>query len=123
MTNIGSMLGSCLEKSRAKLETWNKMEFGHVGRKVTELQKRLEWLELQPSSPDINHELKSTYVELNCWLEKEDDMWRQQSRLNWFQSGDRNTSFFHAKASTQQKKIFIKGIMDINEVCKRMIRR
>ena len=123
VTNTGSMLGSCLEKSRAKLETWNKTEFGHVGRKVTELQKRLEWLELQPSSPDINHELKSTRVELNCWLEKEDDMWRQQSRLNCFQSGDRNTSFFHAKASTQQKKIFIKGIMDINEVCKRMIRR
>ena len=92
------------------------MEFGHVGRKVTELQKRLEWLELQPSSPDINRELLSTHVQLNCWLDKEDDMWRQRSRLNWFQLRDRNTSFFHAKASTWQKKIFIEGIMDVNGV-------
>ena len=96
VTNIGSMLGSCLEKSRVRLENWNKTEFGHVARKVTELQKRLEWLELQPSSPDINRELLSTHVELNCWLDKEDDMWRQRSRLNWFQLGNRNTSFFHA---------------------------
>ena len=96
VTNIGSMLGSCLEKSRVRLENWNKTEFGHVAKKVSELQKRLEWLELQPSSPDINRELLSTHVELNCWLDKEDDMWRQWLRLNWFQLGNRNTSFFHA---------------------------
>ena len=116
MTNTGCLLGICLEKSRVKLENWNKMEFSHVGMKVTELQKRLEWLEFQPSSPIINRELLSTRVELNHWLDKKDDMWRQRSSLNWFQSGDRNTSFFHAKASAQQKENFIKGIMDVNEV-------
>lgn len=36
VTNIGSMLGSCLEKSRVKLENWRKTEFGHLGRKLTE---------------------------------------------------------------------------------------
>ena len=96
VTNIGIMLGSCLEKSWVRLENWNKTEFGHVAKKVSELQKRLEWLELQPSSPNINRELLSTHVELNCWLDKDDDMWRQRSRLNWFQLGNRNTSFFHA---------------------------
>lgn len=43
-------------------------------------------------------------------------MWRQLSRLNWFQSGDRNTSYFHAKASAQQKKNFIEGILDKHEI-------
>ena len=116
LTSSGCMLGSCLEKCRSKLETWNKMEFGHVGRRVTEVQKRLEWIELQPPSPAINQELKRTRVELNCWLEKEADMWRQQSRLTWLQSGDRNTGFFHAKASARHKKNSIEGIMDANEV-------
>ena len=114
--STGSTLESCLEKCRSSLEAWNKIVFGHVGRKVAELQKRLEWLELQPSSMEINKDMKRTRSDLNIWLEKEDDIWRQRSRINWLQSGDRNTSFFHAKASARQKKNFIEGILDENEV-------
>ena len=66
LTSIGSMLESCLEKCRTRLEAWNKMEFGHAERKVAELQKWLEWIKLQPPSLEINQELKSTRVELNC---------------------------------------------------------
>ena len=43
-------------------------------------------------------------------------MWRQRARLNWFQGGDRNTSFFHAKASLRQRKNLIEGLMDANGV-------
>lgn len=61
----------CLEECRSKLEAWNKAEFGHVGVKIAHLQKQLEWLELQSTSPDVNRKLKDTRVELNCWIEKE----------------------------------------------------
>ena len=43
-------------------------------------------------------------------------MWRQRARLNWFQGGDRNISFFHAKASLRQRKNLIEGLMDANGV-------
>ena len=56
--------------------------FGHVRRRVAELQKRLEWLELQPPSPEINNDLRRTRIDLNSWLDKKDDMWHQRSRLN-----------------------------------------
>lgn len=39
-------------------------------------------------------------------------MWRQRSRINWMQSGDRNTRFFHEKASARHKKNYIEGMMD-----------
>lgn len=45
-------------------------------------------------------------------------MWNQWSRLNWFQAGDRNTSFFHAKASARHKKNYIERLMDANDVWK-----
>ena len=43
-------------------------------------------------------------------------MWRHRARLNWFQGGDRNTSFFHAEASSRQRKNLIKGLMDVDGV-------
>ena len=57
----------------------------------------------------IMEALRRTQIELNYWLDREDDMWRQRSRINWFQNGDRNTSFFHAKASARQRKNFMNG--------------
>lgn len=38
------------------------------------------------------------------------------ARLNWFQAGDCNTSFFHAKASSWFQKNLIEGVFDANEV-------
>ena len=97
------------------LEAWNKTEFEHVGKKIVELQKRLEWLELQLATPNNIQDMRSTRVELNCWHEKQDAMWLQRSRINWYQVGDKNTSFFHPKASARQKKNHMDGLMDENE--------
>ena len=47
-----------------------------------ELQTKLEWLEVQPGSKEIMEELRHTRIELNYWLDREDDMWRQRSRIN-----------------------------------------
>ena len=55
-------------------------------------------------------------MELNCWLDKEDATWKQRARLNWFQEGDRNTRFFHARASSMFQKNLIEGIFDADEV-------
>ena len=52
------MIERCLERCRADLSTWNKSEFGHMGRKISELQSRLEGLELLPTSTEQIHELK-----------------------------------------------------------------
>ena len=111
---VGSdwILQECLEWCKADLSAWNDAEFGHVGRNIVDLQTKLEWLELQPISKEIADALRHTRIELNCWLDREDDMWRQRSRIDWFQHGDRNTSFFHAKASARQRKNFMHGLLD-----------
>ena len=75
---------SCLESCRSRLDAWNQSEFRHVAKQISQLQKHLEWLELQPTSTDPIRSLRETRVELNCWLDKGDDMWKQWSRLNWF---------------------------------------
>ena len=109
---MGFPISRCLEICRNRLEAWNKSDFGHVGRKISELQDKLEWLEHQPASPSIISATRETRIDLNYWLEREAAMWYQRSHLNCFQSGDRNTLYFHARAFSRYKKNIITGLTD-----------
>ena len=106
----------CMDSCCTQLELWNKNVFGHVGKNITKLKKQLEWLELQLATTENIMAMRDTRVELNCWLDKEDSIWHQRSRLNWFQVRDRNTGYFHSKASTRFQKNIIKGLLDHNEI-------
>lgn len=43
----GSMFSNGIASCRENLQVRNKMEYGHVGQKITGLEKRLQWLERQ----------------------------------------------------------------------------
>ena len=86
-----------------------------MGNRITDLQQHLEWLERQLGTPNNVHDMKETQMELNCWNEKQDAMWLQRSRINWYQVGDRNTGFFHAKALARKLKYHIEGLLNKND--------
>lgn len=98
----------CMEHCRTKLDIWNKNVFGHVGNNIARLHKNLEWLEMQVATPQNIASMRETPVELNCWLDKEDLMWKQWSGLNWYREGDRNIGYFNSKASNRLQKIMLK---------------
>jgi hypothetical protein len=43
-------------------------------------------------------------------LAREEEMERQRSRMEWLKSGDRNTSFFQAKAKARERTNCIKAL-------------
>ena len=45
--------------------------------------------------------------EINILIEKEEIYWKQRSCISWLCEGDRNTKFFHAKASTRKKNLIV----------------
>ena len=49
---------------------------------------------------------------INMLLEKETKIWAQQSKIMWLKDGDRNTNFFHSKASQRQRHNYITKLHD-----------
>ena len=52
--------------------------------------------------------------EVNLLIDKEAIMWRQQSKTLWPSDGDKNTCFFHSKASQRCRKNYITKLYDVD---------
>nr|XP_023887252.1 uncharacterized protein LOC111999356 [Quercus suber] len=98
----------CLEECRALLTEWNKHSFGHVGKQITVLQRKIQMLENMRGCEATLEDIYALKKELNRWLFMEEDMWHQRSRNNWLRAGDKNTTFFHIKASNRRQRNHIK---------------
>ena len=59
-------------------------------------------------------EIHAAKLELNRWLRIEEKMWHQRSRNNWLKAGDKNTTFFHTKATNRHQRNNISKILDEN---------
>nr|POE70078.1 udp-glucuronate 4-epimerase 3 [Quercus suber] len=99
---------NCLQACRESLQRWNKLEFGHVGRRIFVLRSTLQRLHPDQHSEEI----RSVRKELNSWLDTEEVMWKQRSRNLYLIASDRNTHFFHIKASNRNQKNLIEGMED-----------
>lgn len=83
-----------------------------MGRKIQYLHKKLQMLENQAHCVETDREIYEVRKMLNIWLDAENTMWKQRSRNFWLTDGDRNTSFFHTKATNRKQRNIIHGICD-----------
>ncbi|KAK9993473.1 hypothetical protein SO802_023176 [Lithocarpus litseifolius] len=108
----GNPIGSCLEGCRIALTKWNSQVFGHIGKKLDQVQRKFQTLEAHAIGLANKDQISEAKRELNKLYAMEEDMWYQRARSNWAKSGDKNTRYFHEKTSSRKKKNTIFGLMD-----------
>ena len=58
----------------------------------------------------------SVLVEFWDGIRKEEQVWRQKSRVNWLKDGDRNTKLFHMEADGRRRGNHISDLVLEGEV-------
>ncbi|KAL4385506.1 hypothetical protein GQ457_15G018210 [Hibiscus cannabinus] len=82
--------------------------------RIPRLRSEINRLSSRHLSPEDLEVLLAAKGELHHLFKVQEVYWAQRSRVLWLSAGDRNTSFFHAKASARKKKNALMGLYDAN---------
>lgn len=107
-------LALSLKQCAADLSSWSHSVFGRIPKQIQVKRKTLQSLFLQDTDGWHGAEINRLRKDLNDLLDSEEIFWNQRSRVQWLKEGDRNTKFFHHRASERRKKSTILGIRDEN---------
>jgi len=90
-----------IKHCRMALIGWSRSTFGDTNAKLEEKQKELEAL-MKQNTGDKMESINMVKGEINRLLYQEELTWRQRSRAIWLQASDKNTKFFHQRASQRR---------------------
>ncbi|KAK8562313.1 hypothetical protein V6N12_010397 [Hibiscus sabdariffa] len=94
------------------LRQWQHSKRDKEWGRIPVLRSEIDRLSARKLSPDELAVLLAAKGELRHLLNLQEVYWAQRSRILWLSAGDRNTSFFHAKASARRRKNSILGLYD-----------
>ena len=100
----------------AELHAWGSSKTKLKTEEIKRLKKKLEVMNECELTEESRSEFLHVSKELDDLLLKQEIFWRQRSRVSWLKHGDRNTKFFHSKASQRRQRNFIEGIKNDNGV-------
>ncbi|KAK1644917.1 hypothetical protein QYE76_062722 [Lolium multiflorum] len=91
-----------LTRLSSSLDVWGRNTFGSVQKEIRELEYRLGVMQSSTDRQGPSEEESRVVERLAALYQREETMWRQRSRV--LAEGDKNTRFFHLRASQRKKK-------------------
>ena len=119
MGGTGSAMANVKERIEGcgrELHAWGALKTHPDTKRIKALQRRIEVLNMGECIEENRVEFLLVSKELDDLLLKQEIFWAQQSRISWLKHGDKNTKFFHAKASQRRRRNFIQGIKNHEDV-------
>jgi hypothetical protein len=89
---------------RRGLRLWSRTTFGNITSRIKEVERLLKIAEENSMQGRDHHRVNQLKRELHSLLAKEERLWRQRSRAEWLHAGDRNTRYFHCRATQRKRK-------------------
>ena len=112
MVNVNTKIKHC----GVDLHAWGSTRTNPEVAKIKRLKKVLERLNESDQNEATRSEFVATSKQLDDLLLKQEIYWAQCSHLSWLKSRDKNTTFFHSKASQLCRRNFIQGIKNYEGV-------
>ncbi|KAK3228272.1 hypothetical protein Dsin_008134 [Dipteronia sinensis] len=103
-----------LDQCASNMLEWSKLYFGNLQKQIGEKNREIEHLYKKSGYPGIMNSIRVLEKEVEGLLDCNEIYWKQRSRADWLQTGDRNSKFFHLKASARKKKNTITSLLDTN---------
>jgi hypothetical protein len=96
-------VSSSLRLMMSSLYSWKHTKFKSIPK---EIEKKRELLDNLRQFNDAESVLKRVGLEkeMDELLYREEIFWMQRSRIAWLREGDKNTKYFHRRASWRKKK-------------------
>ena len=69
---------------------------------------------MEETTDALKAEFLEVSKELDDLLLKQEIFWAQRSRISWLKNVDKNTEFFHSKATQRRRRNYIQGVKNSN---------
>ncbi|XP_075663110.1 uncharacterized protein LOC142632622 [Castanea sativa] len=96
-------MAKILNQCAAELSRWNMSTFGWVPKQIRIKKKAQSDMVVMDRNGSLGGEINQLRKEINDLLDSEEIMWLQRAKVQWLGLGDRNTKYFHSKASEREE--------------------